>query len=103
MTLTDPYQDPKQAFLPIEYRGTLKDLDEIIKPNFDFEQPTEIGMMDVEITNLEIILKDRPKNAVYLLLKSPLLKVSQSQFIKGGRFPESPQTELAHQNIKTEI
>ena len=50
--------------------------------------------MDIEITNLEIKLKDRPNSKEYFLIASPKVVVNKTKGTIAGRFRNKPNITL---------
>jgi hypothetical protein len=97
--MSDPYADPRREFEELRNRQQIKVTK--INEKTDFKQAKEIGKMDIEITNFELKLKDRPKSKEYLLIASPKLCVSKAVGRDAGRFKNKPNLSLQTESINT--
>ena len=59
--------------------------------------------MDIEITNLEVKLKDRPKSKEYFLIESPKLCVNRSKGTISGRFRNKPHISLQTESFNINL
>ena len=99
--MSDPYADPRREFEELRNRKGIKVSK--INEKTDFQQAKEIGKMDIEISNFEMKLKDRPKSKEYLLIASPKVCVNRSKGSISGRFKNKPNVAINTESINTNM
>jgi hypothetical protein len=63
----------------------------------------EVDFMDIQVVKAEIFARDRPFSQNYILISSPLIKVSSERVLANERFPKKPEIVIGMQRFKVEL
>lgn len=94
LVMTDPYNNPKEAFEKLQKRKGLS-LKEI-KDTTDFKQALKVDKMDIEIAEAEIYARGRLFDQNFILIRSPLISVGSEYIQKTGRLVNEKDRRLEH-------